>query len=365
MNDTCPELSSHLQAEERAIRTETFSAVLNGELIQRSKDAKALVADVHEVSSHEEAIEKGLVKRVLAALHGTHRMSVQLTTWLGTFTPPLSVGGNAGVSAEVQDGIFSNMQQLVQTCSDGLHRMLAFEKERAMMRLKCLEEKAGSESEREAVWRRYESALEENQLHELRKVRRMRVPAWRGSPLPVSAQVTRLAPARRCAASPTRDARGTDLPHAQRRFAMRGPHAEEQWRASHDTQQPEFDHVLILGFRLQRTRQRTSLAPRVFAAWQHRILHGSSFLWTTYLHGEHRLCTSSTMTALFVDHQRRLAGNSSPRTATCGRATRRATSIKSTSPTSPVTSRCDDIHRWYFSYGTVECGVGPVRSAAD
>mmetsp|Transcript_2627 Transcript_2627/g.6891 ORF Transcript_2627/g.6891 Transcript_2627/m.6891 type:complete len:216 (+) Transcript_2627:229-876(+) len=169
MNETCPGLAKHLQAEERALRADTFSNVLNGELIERSKEAKRLVEEVHKVHTHEDAVSNGLVKEVLAALHGTHRMSVQLTTWLGTFTPPLSVGGNAGVSAEVQDGIYSNMQQLVQTCSDGLHRMLAFEKERAMMRLKCLEEKGGSEEARESVWRRYESALEENQLHELRK----------------------------------------------------------------------------------------------------------------------------------------------------------------------------------------------------
>jgi len=170
MADTCPELCKHLRAEEKALRTDTFTKILNGELIQRSKEAKGLVAEVHDVESHAAAMESGLVKKVLAALHTTHRMSVQLTTWLGTFTPPLAAGGNTGVSAEVQDGMYQNIQQLVQTCSDGLHRMLAFEKERAMMRLKCLEEDKGSSAQqREAVWKRYEDALEENQLHELRK----------------------------------------------------------------------------------------------------------------------------------------------------------------------------------------------------
>jgi hypothetical protein len=170
MRDSCPELCKHLQQEEKRLRADTFRTILNVELIQRSKDAKALVAEAQQVESHAEAMRNGLNTKVQTALHGTHHMSVQLTTWLGTFTPPLSVGGNAGVSAEVQDGIYANISSLVQTCSEGLHRMLAFEKERATMNLRCLEEKGGTPEERQAIWKRYEQALEENQLHELRKV---------------------------------------------------------------------------------------------------------------------------------------------------------------------------------------------------
>lgn len=193
VNDSCPELIKHLQHEEGAIRKDAYKRILNGELIDRSKAAKILVHEVHEAESHADARASGLVKRVLRELHDTHRMSTELQTFMTTYTPPLSAGGNAGVSAEVQDGMYQNTQQLVQTCSDGLHRMLAYgvnrvdggfgrpgysrpacqcttEKERAMMKLKCLEDKGGTQEERLAVWVRYEEALEENQLHELRKV---------------------------------------------------------------------------------------------------------------------------------------------------------------------------------------------------
>jgi len=169
MRESCPELCKHLAHEEKQLRSEVCRTILNVELIQRSKEAKDLMVESQAVKSHADALANGLIARVQAALHATHLMSVQLTTWLGTFTPALSVGGNAGVSAEVQDGMYSNMQQLVQTCSDGLHRMLAFEKERATMHLRCLEEKGGTLDERMAVWARYEAALAENQLHELRK----------------------------------------------------------------------------------------------------------------------------------------------------------------------------------------------------
>lgn len=170
MRDSCPELCKHLQQEEKQLRSSVLVDILNGELIERSKEAKVLLAEAKGIASHADAVANGLTKKVVAALHGTHHMSVQLTTWLGTYTPPLSVGGNAGVSAEVQDGMYANISQLVQTCSDGLHRMLAFEKERATMQLRCLEEKGGTTAERLAIWTRYEGALEENQLHELRKV---------------------------------------------------------------------------------------------------------------------------------------------------------------------------------------------------
>merc|ERR1739848_583895 len=69
-------------------------------------------------------------------------------------------GGNAGVSAEVQDGIFQNVHNMSQSSFDALHRMLAFEKEFALMRTKC---------QAEEVWTRYKDNLEEMQLYELKK----------------------------------------------------------------------------------------------------------------------------------------------------------------------------------------------------
>ncbi|KAJ1622703.1 hypothetical protein T492DRAFT_1060604 [Pavlovales sp. CCMP2436] len=169
MRESCPALLKHLVHEEKRLRGDVLRTILNGELVQRSQDAKDLVAEVQALTTHAEAIRSGLTKKVTAALHAVHLMSSQLTTWLGTFTPPLSSGGNAGVSAEIQDGMYAQCSQLVQTCSDGLHRMLAFEKERAHMQLRCLEEKGGTAEERMSIWTRYEEALNENQLHELRK----------------------------------------------------------------------------------------------------------------------------------------------------------------------------------------------------
>jgi len=43
---------------------------------------------------------------------------------------------------------------------DALHRMLAFEKEHALMRTKCSDEN---------VWLRYKAVLEDNQMHDLCK----------------------------------------------------------------------------------------------------------------------------------------------------------------------------------------------------
>jgi hypothetical protein len=65
---------------------------------------------------------------------------VCLESWLNTYQPPLSAGGNVGVSAEVQDGIYQNVHAMTVGSSDALHRMLAFEKEHAQMRTKCTDE---------------------------------------------------------------------------------------------------------------------------------------------------------------------------------------------------------------------------------
>ena len=70
------------------------------------------------------------------------------------FTPPLSAGGNAGVSAEVQDGIYQIIHALTAGCNEALQRNLAYEKEHALMRTKCSDK---------AVWERYEAALETSQ----------------------------------------------------------------------------------------------------------------------------------------------------------------------------------------------------------
>uniref|UniRef100_A0A7S4M9Q5 Uncharacterized protein n=1 Tax=Prymnesium polylepis TaxID=72548 RepID=A0A7S4M9Q5_9EUKA len=83
-----------------------------------------------------------------------------MEAWVNTFTPPLSAGGNVGVSAEVQEGIFSIIHALTAGCGEAMQRMLAYEKEHAVMRTKCTDE---------AIWLRYKSALESAQLHDLRK----------------------------------------------------------------------------------------------------------------------------------------------------------------------------------------------------
>ena len=65
---------------------------------------------------------------------------------MNTFAPPLSTGGNVGVSAEVQEGIFSIIHVLTAGCGEAMQRMLAYEKEHAVMRIKCSDE---------TIWLRY------------------------------------------------------------------------------------------------------------------------------------------------------------------------------------------------------------------
>jgi DNA-binding transcriptional ArsR family regulator len=259
MRESCPELCKHLAHEEKQLRSEVCRTILNVELIQRSTEAKELMTESQAVKSHADALASGLIARVQAALHATHLMSVQLTTWLGTFTPALSVGGNAGVSAEVQDGIYSNMAQLVATCSDGLHRNLAFEKERATMHLRCLEEKGGTHDERMAVWARYEAALAENQLHELRKVR-ARAPATRARLGAARAALTR---AHSCPFSfAVRVVRATDVPQPALRPLVRRAHAAEERRAPDHARGPEaapHHHVLRRRTRLGRWPRRPDM----------------------------------------------------------------------------------------------------------
>ena len=73
-----------------------------------------------------------------------YRLGGRLESWLNTYQPPLSAGGNVGVSAEVQEGIFQNVHTMTVGSGDALHRMLAFEKEHAQMRTKCTDEAVSS-----------------------------------------------------------------------------------------------------------------------------------------------------------------------------------------------------------------------------
>lgn len=153
------ELQNYLKSEESSLRAST-KAVLNKELIARIEASKALEQRICEHATFAEALEAGVVKECRAELSACFRVGVRLESWLNTYTPPLSAGGNVGVSAEVQDGIYSNVHHLTQCCGDGLNRMLAFEKEHAMMRTKCTDD---------AVWERYKAVLEDNQMHDLCK----------------------------------------------------------------------------------------------------------------------------------------------------------------------------------------------------
>ena len=134
--------------------------LLNKELIERIESLKELSERAQALPSFAEAIEKGVVAAVRAELTRCFRLGVRLESWLNTYQPPLSSGGNAGVSAEVQDGIFQNVHAMTNSSGDALHRMLAFEKEHATMRTKCTSEQ---------VWLRYKAVLEDNQMHDLCK----------------------------------------------------------------------------------------------------------------------------------------------------------------------------------------------------
>lgn len=153
------ELQTFLKKEESSLRAGS-KAVLNKELIARIEATKALEQRIGEQASFAAALEAGVVKELHAELSACFRIGVRLESWLNTYTPPLSAGGNVGVSAEVQDGIYANVHHLTQCCGDGLHRMLAFEKEHAVVRSKCTDD---------AVWERYKAVLEDNQMHDLNK----------------------------------------------------------------------------------------------------------------------------------------------------------------------------------------------------
>jgi len=141
------ELREYLKKEETALRAQAKST-LNKELIERIERCKALVEKTVAQPGFSAALETGVVGEVRRELTACYRLGVRLESWLNTYQPPLSAGGNVGVSAEVQEGIFQNVHTMTVGSGDALHRMLAFEKEHAQMRTKCTDE---------AVWARYKA----------------------------------------------------------------------------------------------------------------------------------------------------------------------------------------------------------------
>lgn len=132
-------LRIYLQREEVALRAEA-KQTLNHELIDLIEACKNLVEKTVAQESFSAALKAGVVKQVREQLRACYRLGVRLESWLITYQPPLSAGGNVGVSAEVQEGIYQNVHTMTVGSSDALHRMLAFEREHAQMRTKCTDE---------------------------------------------------------------------------------------------------------------------------------------------------------------------------------------------------------------------------------
>ncbi|KAL1527602.1 hypothetical protein AB1Y20_008988 [Prymnesium parvum] len=153
------ELRSFLRKEEGALRSGA-NTIVNTDLLERVESVKGLEAKLQAETSYSAAIESGLVAELRKELSACYRIGVKLEAWVNTFTPPLSAGGNMGVSAEVQEGIFSIIHALTAGCGEATQRMLAYEKEHAVMRTKCTDE---------GIWERYKCALECTQLHDVRK----------------------------------------------------------------------------------------------------------------------------------------------------------------------------------------------------
>jgi hypothetical protein len=133
------ELRAYLQREEMALRADA-KQTLNHELIDLIEQCKELAERVVAQDSFSAALESDVVRQVRKQLSACYRLGVRLESWLNTYLPPLSAGGNVGVSAEVQDGIFQNVHAMTIGSCDALHRMLAFEKEHVQMRTKCTDD---------------------------------------------------------------------------------------------------------------------------------------------------------------------------------------------------------------------------------
>ena len=110
------------------------------------RQTRPSAALVHTQVSYTAALETGLVQEVRTEMRACFSVGVRLEAWVNTFAPPLSAGGNVGVSAEVQEGIFSIIHVLTAGCGEAMQRMLAYEKEHAVMRIKCSDE---------TIWLRY------------------------------------------------------------------------------------------------------------------------------------------------------------------------------------------------------------------
>lgn len=136
--DVC-DLRVFLKKEEAEIRAASRE-LLNCELIARIESCKALSERAHAQKTFPEALLSGVVGDVRQELSSCFRLGVRLESWINTYQPPLAAGGNVGVSAEVQDGIFQNVHAMTTESGSALHRMLAYEKEHAAMRTKCTDE---------------------------------------------------------------------------------------------------------------------------------------------------------------------------------------------------------------------------------
>jgi hypothetical protein len=157
------ELRAFMKQEETALR-ESAGDMLNKDLVERIQASKALVARVQAQPTFAAACEEGAVAAVRAELGTSFRLGVRLETWLNTYQPPLSSGGNAGVSMEVQDGIYQYVHAMTNGSTEALHRMHAFEKEHAAMRTKTT-----GDGKDPQVWERYLTVLEENQMHDINR----------------------------------------------------------------------------------------------------------------------------------------------------------------------------------------------------
>lgn len=151
-------LLTFLSKEEDVIR-DAAKEILNKDLIEHTEAVSKLDKQAAELESFQQALDSGFVQKLRAQLTSTYRMGIKLEAWVSSYTPPLASGGNAGVSGEVQDGMFGNIHALSTGCSDALHRMLGFEKEYAVQKSKCTEE----------TWKRYQVTLEASMLHDLSK----------------------------------------------------------------------------------------------------------------------------------------------------------------------------------------------------
>ena len=151
-------LRDYLKKEEAELRDQA-PAMLNNELVGRMDESKLLIAKLQLQPSFQEALDAGHVDEARRQLTACLYLGIRLEMWLSIFIPPLSAGGNMGISAEVQDGIFSHVHQLTTGSNDAIHHMLAMEKELAQMHTKCKDE----------VWARYRVVLERTMLHSISK----------------------------------------------------------------------------------------------------------------------------------------------------------------------------------------------------